>query len=709
MKRVTKKFGVIGMCCAMLIALAGCGGNNPDKNPVKKGSDGKAVTALNCPTGVALTQEGENEVLVWDETDNAAGYRVFISVSRHATEQFELTDKALETNRIDVAELDQMMQNKEWKDTFADVLYPYYSVKAVNGGVVSDPSKAFSEETLIFGENTYIYAPTDNPATVNMELTKLFNKMEVAQFDDKRYAVMFKPGTYDQSIWVKMGFYTDIFGLGKLPTDTVIASFNCPATWLGDSGNHNATCNFWRGVSNLTVDDNVMWAVSQATFMRRMQINGNLALHDNYGWSSGGFLSDSVITGITDSGSQQQWLSRNCDWKKWTGENWNMVFAGIEEGKAPTGTWPATKFTTLPTTEVQAEKPFLYLEQDGYKVFLPEILKDTKGISWKDQKGQSIDLAEFYVAHADSDTADTINEALASGKHILLTPGIYEIDKAIEITNPDTIFLGIGYATLRPVNGSAALEVADVDGVRVAGILFDAWTEKSETLLRVGEDGASKDHAADPIVLNDVFFRVGGVTNEPTSVDSCVIINSNDVVGDNFWVWRADHGNGVSWKTNYAKNGIIVNGDNVKIYALMVEHFMEYQTVWNGENGTVVFYQSELPYDVPKQSEWVSEDGKVNGFASYFVDFDVQTHNAYGIGIYSYNRDAVVEEACAMRVPEVPGMNLINVCDVMITGNPGISHVINGFGDPAYNGGDRSIITDFQKELEKKAEAAQQN
>ena len=685
---------------ALAIALSACGG----KNPVKKSESGAVVTELSAPEKLSFTEETGESVFTWEAVTDAAGYRIYAGESRLNDSFTEITEKAITENSIKESELDKLIEKANKKETLIAEKYPYFKVVSVNGDVVSDFSAPFSKENEIFGENTLIFSPKDNIDSVNAELHKLFLRMEMAQFDDKRYAVMFKPGNYNEALELNMGFYMDVMGLGLIPTDTVIPNFNCPATWLGDAGNHNATCNFWRGVSNLTVDNTVMWAVSQATFMRRMEIHGNLYLHDNGGWSSGGFLSDSVITGVTESGSQQQWLSRNCDWTKWTGENWNMVFAGIEEGKAPKGTWPSTKYTTVEETAIQAEKPYIYLDEEGYKVFLPEVLHDSKGISWDENKGKSLDLSEFYVAKASVDTADTINEALASGKNIILTPGIYKTDKAIEIKNPDTIFLGMGLATLRPVNGNVALEVADVDGVRIAGVLFDAWEEKSETLLRVGETNASNDHSANPIILNDTFFRVGGVTNNNNSVDSCVIINSNNTVGDNLWVWRADHGSGVSWTANYAKNGIIVNGDDVTMYALMVEHFMEYQTVWNGENGTVIFYQSELPYDVPKQSEWKSEDGTVNGYASYYVNLDVEKHNAYGIGIYSYNRDAVVEEFCAMRVPEVPGMNLNNVCDVMITGNPGISYVINSYGGHAYRPGTRCIITNFQEELAKAQE-----
>ena len=572
--------------------------------------------------------------------------------------------------------------------------------------VVEDTERNLSEETTesgeaavenIFGENVYVFTPQDDPTEVNDELHRIFVKQETAQFDERRYAIMFTPGEYSEDIKVQVGFYMDVMGLGMLPTDTKLDNLNCSATWLGGEDNHNATCNFWRGVSNLEVDNNVMWAVSQATFMRRMQINGNLALHDNFGWASGGFLADSVVDGIVDSGSQQQWLSRNCTWKMWMNENWNIVFLGIEDGKAPSSTWPAAAYTSVAKTPAIKEKPYLVYTEDGYGVYVPGMRTESQNVSWQENNGTLLPIDSFYIAKEGLDTAASINEALEEGKNLLFTPGIYDLDEAIRVKNPNTIVLGIGYATLRPTNGNLCMEVADQKGIEIAGLLFDAGEENSETLLKVGDEPKSDNSVEDPILLADLFFRVGGAKVAVTSADSGVVINANSVIGDNFWVWRADHGDGVGWNVNIAPNGIIVNGDDVTIYALMVEHFQEYQTVWNGENGSVYFYQSELPYDVPKQAEWCSHDGEMHGYASYYVADDVTTHTAYGIGIYSYNRDAIVEEYCAMEVPDVDGMNLHNVCAVMITGNPGITHVINDYGEPAYTGGTRSIITDFQK------------
>lgn len=550
-----------------------------------------------------------------------------------------------------------------------------------------------------FGENVYFFSPEDNPEEVNKILSDIYEQQEENQFGKERYAVYFMPGEYDESIQVDVGFYTQVAGLGELPTDTKIAGLNCSAQWLGDDpGNHNACCNFWRGVENIEIGSNTMWAVSQATFMRRVQVDGALYLHDNYGWCSGGFLADSNIELMTDSGSQQQWLSRNCNWKKWMGQNWNMVFVGTEPGKNPTGTWPAIPYTTVAETERMQEKPFLiYDETEGYQIFVPDIRENATGVSWKEENaGRKIDLEDFYVAKPKEDTAASLNEALAKGKHLLLTPGIYELEESLKINQKDTIVLGIGYATLLPINGNSCLEVGDVTGVTLAGILFDAGEKKSDNLLIVGTEQGVQE-SGETIFLSDLFFRVGGTeTKLPTSVDCCVTIHSDNVVGDNFWVWRADHGAQVAWDKNVAKNGIIVNGDDVRLYGLMVEHFEEYQTIWNGENGRVYMYQSEIPYDVPSGQQWMSHEGTVEGYASFYVAEDVKNFEAFGLGIYLYNRDNPVTLHTAMEVPDCKGVKVHHICTVMLNGYPGMEHLINDCGKEVMHTSAREIICEYE-------------
>lgn len=557
--------------------------------------------------------------------------------------------------------------------------------------------------TKLFGENTYIFTPEDDPAKVQKTLDEIYEKQEENQFGKERYAIYFMPGEYDESLVVDVGFYTQVAGLGNLPTDTKIPKLQCLARWLGDDeNNHNACCNFWRSVENLTMQSNTVWAVSQATDMRRVQVDGSLYLHDDYGWCSGGFLADSNVENMVDSGSQQQWLSRNDDWNVWMGENWNMVFVG--SGNAPTSTWPAKAYTAVDETPVIREKPFLvYDRKEGYGVYVPALRRNTVGISWNDTaEDKVIPISEFYVAKPETDTADSINRALADGKNLLFTPGIYELDKPVEIKNPDTVVLGVGLATLYAKDGNRCMNVADEDGIIIAGLLFDAGTTRSDTLMTVGSVSSDKDHSQNPICLSDLYFRVGGTPQlNPAKADTCIEIHSNDVIGDNFWIWRADHGDLVGWDDNVGRRGIVVNGDNVTMYALMVEHFEEYQTVWNGNSGKVYMYQSEIPYDVPGQDVWMSHDGMVNGYASFYVDSAVTNFNAYGLGIYLYNRDAQVTLAHAMEVPDTDGVKVHHICTVMLTGYPGMEHIINDCGKSVMSAGERQIIVEYENGLVK--------
>ncbi len=564
-------------------------------------------------------------------------------------------------------------------------------------------------QSELFGENTYIFSPEDDPKEISRILDGLFAAQEANQFGKERYALYFMPGTYDSSISAKVGFYMQVAGLGKLPTDTKIPALECTARWLGDDpSNHNACCNFWRGVENIEIESNTVWAVSQATFMRRVYIDGALYLHDDYGWCSGGYLSDSIATLMVDSGSQQQWLSRNNEFKTWMGENWNMVFVGDAEGCDPTGTWPARAYTSVESAPVVQEKPFLiYDEEEGFAVFVPELKRDAAGVSWKEAMtkgeealGETLPLAGFYIAKPDTDSAETLNAALEEGKNLLFTPGIYSLEEPLAVKKADTVILGMGLATLQAVNGNACIETEDEDGIIIAGLLLDAGETESANLMTIGREKSDKDHSENPAALLDVFFRVGGADAQYAGkADTCITVNSNQVIGDNLWIWRADHGDNVAWDLNTGKNGLVVNGDDVMMYALMVEHFQEYQTIWNGNNGRVIMYQSEIPYDVPAQDMWMSHDGTVNGYASFYVDDAVECFEGWGLGIYSYHRDAVVDLNCVMELPDKEGVKVHNICAIMITGNPGISHVINNAGEAAVRAGDRRLIIEYENGL----------
>jgi hypothetical protein len=530
-----------------------------------------------------------------------------------------------------------------------------------------------------FGPNVLVFDPA-MPA-IQGQLDAIYARQERNEFSPERHAFLFKPGQYHLD--VRMGFYMQALGLGKSPDDVVInGSLQSTAGWK----NGNATCNFWRAMENLSVTPagkrNVdVWAVSQGSAVRRVHINGNLNLWSG-GWSSGGFMADSWISGQVVSGSQQQWFSRNSRWDRWRGGVWNMVFLGTVN--PPPGTWPGRPYTVINKTPVIREKPYLCLDAAGhYVVMVPDLeTNGTQGITWANgpTPGTPLPIERFYLAHPGTDNAATINAALRQGKNLLFTPGIYHLEDSIRISRPDTVVLGLGYPTLVPDQGTPALMVADVDGVMVGGIIFDAGIRNSTVLLQVGEPQSQTSHAKDPIFLYDIFCRVGGATSG--SVDCMVAIHSRNVVGDNLWLWRADHGAGADWNGNRNKNGLIVDGDNVTFYGLFVEHAQEYQTIWNGNGGRLYFYQSEMPYDPPSQNAW--SHGTVNGYASYKVGDAVTSHAAWGLGIYSYFMKASVVSDNSIETPVTPDVKIQHIVNIRLGGKPGsgISHVVNGLGQP---------------------------
>ncbi|OBZ15737.1 hypothetical protein A8L34_28505 [Bacillus sp. FJAT-27264] len=540
----------------------------------------------------------------------------------------------------------------------------------------------------IFGPNVYVFDPTMSTTDIQGITSSVFSRQESNQFGSERDAFLFKPGSYNVNFQV--GFYTHVAGLGQNPGDVSInGGLNVDAAWH----NGNATLNFWRTIENLTIapsSGETKIAVSQAAPLRRLHVKGQLSLFDfdnswNAGWASGGFLADSVVDSQVVPASQQQWFSRNSQWSNWTNGVWNMVFVGTNN--PPVGEFPEPPYTVVEKTPVIREKPYLYINGSGqYQVFVPALQTNTQGASWLNGStpGQSISIDQFYIARPETSTAASINNALTQGKHLIFTPGIYHLNDTIHIDNANTVVLGIGIPTLVPDTGKAAISVADVDGVKIAGLTIDAGPVNSPVLMEIGPTGSTANHATNPTSLHDITIRTGGAT--VGSNDVSMKINSNHVIGDHFWIWRADHGAGAGWNTNVSKNGLIVNGNDVTLYGLFNEHHNEYQTLWNGNNGRTYFYQSEIPYDVPSQSEWMSSGGAINGFASYKVADSVTNHEAWGLGVYSFFRDAAVKLNSSIEVPEVQGVKIHHATSIWLAGVPGseITHVVNNTGGTVY-------------------------
>ncbi|MFE5077401.1 discoidin domain-containing protein [Streptomyces halstedii] len=524
------------------------------------------------------------------------------------------------------------------------------------------------------GPNVHVFDPS-TPG-IQAKLDQVFREQESAQFGTGRHAFFFKPGTYN-NLNAQIGFYTSIAGLGLRPDDTTInGDVTVDAGWFDG----NATQNFWRSAENLAlnpVNGTNRWAVSQAASFRRMHVKGGLNLApDGYGWASGGYIADSKIDGQVGPYSQQQWYTRDSSIGGWGNGVWNMTFSGVEG--APATSFPNPPYTTLDTTPVSREKPFLYLDGNDYKVFVPAKRTNARGTTWANgtPQGQSLPLTQFYVVKPGA-TAETINAALAQGLHLLFTPGVYHVDRTIDVTRADTVVLGLGLATIIPDNGVTAMKVADVDGVKLAGFLIDAGPVNSPTLLEVGGQGASADHAANPTTVQDVYVRVGGAG--PGKATTSIVVNSDDVIIDHTWVWRADHGAGVGWETNRADYGVRVNGDDVLATGLFVEHFNKFDVEWYGERGRTIFYQNEKAYDAPNQA--AIQNGSTKGYAAYRVDDSVNTHEAWGLGSYcNFTADPSIRQEHGFQAPVKPGVKFHSLLVVSLGGMGHYEHVINSTG-----------------------------
>jgi hypothetical protein len=557
-----------------------------------------------------------------------------------------------------------------------------------------------------FGPNVIIFDPSMPTAQIQTTVDAIAAQQVSNQFGTQRYALLFKPGTYGsktQPLTFQVGYYTSVAGLGLSPGDVVVngainVSNQCFPT-VDKKPNCIALVNFWRSLSNLTinfVNNSALgcqgvaefWAVSQAAPMRRVHVNGFTTLFDfcsSPSFSSGGFIADSEFdNSVVINGSQQQFLVRNSKMDFWTNGVWNQVFSGVVG--APAQCFPCgNPYTTLPTSLVTREAPYLYIDSSGnYNVFVPAVQVNSSGTTWATgpTPGTSIPIANFFVASPADGGAD-MTSAIASGKNLILTPGVYQLDQTIEVTHPDTVVLGLGLATLLPQNGIIAMRsVGHAQGVEISGILFDAGPTTSPALLQIGTGNAGKkDDASDPAVLSDVFFRIGGAA--AGSATNSLIVNSSNVILDDIWAWRADHGNGVGWTVNTADTGVVVNGDNVTAYGLFVEHYQKFEVIWNGNNGTDIFFQNEMPYDPPSQDAWMEAPG-VNGYAAFKVADNVTSFTGYGMGSYSFfNKGVNIFADHAFEVPTtLPAGSLHDLLTIFLStaGMGGITHVVNETG-----------------------------
>ena len=571
----------------------------------------------------------------------------------------------------------------------------------LTGGAADSASRTASPGQPDFGPNVYVFSPGMPQSHIQARVNSIANQQAGNQFGTQRYALLFEPGTYGSAadpLYLQVGYYTSVAGLGASPGDVVINgavdSFNqCspPA-----SSNCTALDNFWRSLSNLTINFPTppsgapclhtaeFWATSQASPVRRVEFNGLTSLEDycsKPSYSSGGFIADSKFSGHPVlSGTQQQFLVRNSTLDGWSNGVWNQVFSG-DVGAPAQNFGSGGQYTTLAASPVTAEEPFLRVDSGGnYSVFVPAVQHGSAGPSWASgpTPGTAIAIRRFFIA-TPGDPAPVINAALARGQDLILTPGVYHLNQTLEVTRPDTVVLGLGFPTMVPANGIVSMRVASVPGVKLSGMIFDAGPVNSPMLLQVGSQPGPGD-PADPTLVQDVFFRIGGAT--PGQATTSLVVNSSQVILDDIWAWRADHGQGVGWTENVGDTGVVVNGDHVTAYGLFVEHYEKYEVIWNGENGTDIFFQNEMPYDPPNQAAWMASPS-TDGYPAFLITHGASGFQGYGMGSYSYfNRGVPIFASNAFETANPPGSELHDLFTIFLSsaGSGGIDHVVNGSG-----------------------------
>jgi hypothetical protein len=614
------------------------------------------------------------------------------------------------------------------------------SISAPASTALAAPSPATSicdgYGSATFGPNVCVFSPSTPQATIQTVLDNIATQQFPAsnQFDNQRYAVFFEPGTYGAStdpLVFQVGYYTEIAGLGAMPQDTII---NGEAQVINQcsGGNCQSDNNMWRSLYNLTLNvvvptatelsnigglvpgngatppfpncetNSEFWSASQATPIRRAIINGTMFFQEycgNENYASGGFIADSEFeNGTMQFDGNQQYMVRNTDIDTANGcapDNgglWDNVFSGDDGAPVAEFGGQCDQNTVIATSPVTEEEPFLYTGPNGgLDAFVPAVQHNTTGPAWADgsatattpaEPGSSSPLSSFFVANPSTPVL-LIDAALAQGHNLILTPGVYNLDAPIVAPHPDTVIMGLGFATLVPQNGNAALLVVRNSGVKISGLIIDAGPVNSPVLMSVGTPANDPASATDPDLISDVFFRVGGAETTPVSANISLLDNADNSIIDDVWAWRADHGNDVGWTVNQGATGLDVTGDNVTAYGLAVEHYQKYEVIWSGQGGTDIFFQNELPYDPPTQADWMAAPTQ-DGYPSFFVTPNVRTFQGYGWGSYVVFIDtsATLFDAEAYETPDTPGVQLHDLTTVWIGGSGGDNSIINGTGGP---------------------------
>jgi len=512
-----------------------------------------------------------------------------------------------------------------------------------------------------WGENVIVVEPGKFSEELSKQLGEIHRLgagwANDAQFGDRRTAVLLMPGTHEVDI--ELPYYFQVLGLGGQPGDTIVnrgprgIGLKVGIPMEADGTLRENSCNtFWRSIENLRMTwDTVAFYVSQAAPLRSIIVDGDLELDAGAPyWSSGGCLANSQVDGNIILATQQQWYTKSTQMRRYphpagvgsyvcvgcttpSGHPHEVSYDFLQQSESM---HRGESYTEAP--EVSAQKPYVMMEDGKYFLRIPEVSYGRWGPDWK--SGRKVPFEQVFVAQPGV-SAEQINSKILSGLHVVFSPGIYRLEQPIRVDVSGAVLLGLGFATLIPTFGPEPIvQIGDVPGVRVAGLLLQAGGEalRSGALLQWGTPGHFPGSREQPGFIHDLIARAGGPDQEAVAADYFVQINSGWVVGDNLWLWKADHcvenvDDAYCVYPIHVGTALEVNGDNVHMYGLMAEHTDREVVIWNGEGGRTYFYQSEFRYTPGLKTDLSLSNGWVGDHANYRVN--ARVHRGVGFGIYA--------------------------------------------------------------------------
>lgn len=548
----------------------------------------------------------------------------------------------------------------------------------------------FNRPIVPDNQNSYIFTADtgiDNILTILDSITTIQGGPN-SKWGNESFILLFQPGMYDfQGKTLFVNFYTSIRGLGTNPGDTQFSNVTITVQGMTPTSPTATTDYFWRDIENLQVNGDMQWYVSQACPLRRIICTGKLSVNNgvNNSWASGGWMSNIETGNSIDNGNQQQFCYKNIKITSGNVQPSNqgtLNIVAINSDISDTSSCTSQQTVTVLKNIPGYCKPWLM--SDG--IFLP-IQSNVNG-SDLTPGGSVINNKDIYVTYP-TDTVDTINKNIAdsSKKAIIFTPGVYTYNQSIIVDRNDFVVFGLGYPIFKATTNLSSIFSITGNNVWINSLILDAGTGNPPSLLSFsGTNGNGKIH--------DIYTRM--LMPEVGVVNSCqtmITLNQNNTYVENIWLWVADHQNGsknADWSRMNSPNGLTVNGDNVTICGLAVEHQNDVMTQWNGEYGQCYFYQSEFPYA-----------GSVTGNPSYVVNSTVKNHIFKGGGAYFVLWTGTSTEPSidhVMEFPQTSGVTWESIIGANWSSYRNIKNVVK-YGETVLGSvgeGNRIILCDSQ-------------